>query len=64
MKTPWNGEFLQGMEELTFEERTSVIGGESLWYWVSYGISLEIYMLTHPTPGQSSGQRLMNAALG
>jgi hypothetical protein len=64
MKTTWNGEFLRGMEGLTFEEKTSIIGGESLWYWVVYGVGLEIHMWTHLTPTQSGGQQLMNAALG
>lgn len=64
MKTRWNGELLRGLEELPSNETTSIVGGESLWYWVLYGLTAPIYMWTHPTPQQSSGQKLMNAALG
>jgi hypothetical protein len=64
MKTTWNGKFLQGLEELPVEEAYTIIGGESLWYWVGYAVGLTVYMVTHPTPNQSGGQKLMNAALG
>ena len=63
MKNKWNGELLQGMEELQLKEEIAITGGETLWYWIGYGIGLTAYMLTHPTPQQSSGQKLMNAAL-
>ena len=64
MKTSWNGELLQGLQELPMETSASIIAGETLWYWIGYGIGLTAYMFTHPTPDQSSGQKLMNAALG
>lgn len=31
------GEF--ALEELTSEDYLEIIGGESLWYWVFYGVS-------------------------
>jgi hypothetical protein len=64
MEKRWNGEFLQGLEELPEEKMTAITGGESLWYWVGYAIGGVGYMLTHLTPEQSGGQKLMNAALG
>jgi len=64
MKTGWNGEALHGMQDLPEEEARKVCGGESLWYWISYGVGDLIYhTILHPAP-QSSGQKLMNAALG
>jgi len=38
MEKVWNKEFLRGLEELSVEETNGIIGGESLWYWVGYGI--------------------------
>lgn len=38
MKKVWNEEFIQGLEELSCEESARIIGGESLWYWIGYGI--------------------------
>jgi len=64
MKNNWNGQLLQGLQELPSESPASIIAGETLWYWVGYGVGLTIYMITHPTPYQSGGQQLMNAALG
>jgi hypothetical protein len=64
MKTRWNGEFLQGLRALTAEEGAAVSGGESLWYWVSWAAGMTVYMLAHPTPNQTAGQKAMNAALG
>jgi hypothetical protein len=64
MKKTWNGEFLQGLEELSKEERSAIMGGESLWYWIGYGVGIIGYGITHASGEQSSGQRLMNAALG
>jgi|LakMenE18May11ns_1017448.scaffolds.fasta_scaffold9005380_1 hypothetical protein len=26
------------LQELTFEESNGINGGESLWYWVAYGV--------------------------
>jgi hypothetical protein len=64
MKKEWNGEFLQGLEELSMQEKSSIMGGESLWYWVGYAIGSFSYSVAHATGEQSGGQKLMNAALG
>lgn len=64
MKTKWNGELPMGLKDLPLNEKISIVGGESLWYWISWSLGAAAYMLTHPTPQQSSGQKLMNAALG
>ena len=45
-------------------EGTAIIGGETLWYWIGYGVGTLGYMVTHLNPNQTSGQKLMNAALG
>jgi len=34
----WNVVFLQGMEEMTKEESVTITGGESIWYWIGYGL--------------------------
>ena len=34
----WNGVFLQGMQEMTKEESVTITGGESIWYWIGYGL--------------------------
>jgi hypothetical protein len=49
MKTVWNGELPQGLEELPLKDESSIVGGESLWYWVGYSAGLAVYMFTHPT---------------
>jgi hypothetical protein len=64
MKTKWNAGFLQGLEELDVEAQISITGGETFWYWVGLVVGLPFYMVTHATPDQSAGQKLMNAALG
>jgi hypothetical protein len=64
MKTTWKTEFLQGLKELSREEEAAITGGESLWYWIMWGGALTLYMIAHPTPNQSDGQKAMNAALG
>jgi len=64
MKTRWNGELLRGLEELDLKEKISLTGGETLWYWIGWAVGFPVYMVTHMTPEQSSGQKLMNAALG
>jgi hypothetical protein len=38
MKKSWNGEFLQGLEELAEKETCVIIGGESLWFWAGYAV--------------------------
>jgi len=30
--------FSSDLQELTFEQASGINGGESLWYWVAYGI--------------------------
>ena len=47
MKNEWNSEFYQGFEELSVSEGTAIVGGESLWYWIGYGIGSLGYMVTH-----------------
>jgi hypothetical protein len=64
MKTKWNGELRRGLEELSSNEKTSIVGGDTLWYWVIWGLTQAEYILSHTNPQQSSGQQLMNAALG
>ncbi len=63
MKTEWNNEIFQGFEELSVNEGTAITGGETLWYWIGYGVGALDYMVTHLNSNQSSGQKLMNAAL-
>jgi len=64
MKTAGNNEIFQGFEELSVNEGTAIVGGETLWYWIGYGVGTLGYMVTHLNPNQTSGQKLMNAALG
>jgi hypothetical protein len=64
MKTGWNGELPQGLEELPLKDESAIVGGESLWYWIGYGAGLAVNMFTYSTANQSSDQKLMNAALG
>jgi hypothetical protein len=63
MKKVSNGEFISGLEELSLKEAKSITGGESLWYWLGYGVGYFGYTVTHATGEQSAGQNLMNAAL-
>ncbi len=30
--------FSSNLQELTFEQASGINGGESLWYWVAYGV--------------------------
>jgi hypothetical protein len=64
MKTAWNNENFQEFEELTVNEGTAIVGGETLWYWVGFGVGALGYMITHLNSNQTSGQKLMNVALG
>jgi hypothetical protein len=64
MKKNWNGHLLHGLEELSLEEKSKIIGGESLWYWVGYAIGAFSYSVAHASGEQTGGQKLMNAALG
>ena len=38
MKMKWNGETPQGLQELTSAEARAIVGGESLWFWIGYGL--------------------------
>jgi len=64
MNTVWNGELLQGMEEMTVEEEQAIAGGESLSFWIGYAAGVVTNWFSHSSPVQSGGQQLMNAALG
>jgi hypothetical protein len=64
MKTIWNGEFPQGMEELPPEEELAIAGGESLWFWMGYAVGAVVNLVSQSTSGQSGGQKLVSAALG
>jgi hypothetical protein len=64
MKKVWNEEFLQGLEELSWEESAGIAGGESLWYWVGYGLGSVTRFISQLSGEQSGGQKAMNAALG
>ena len=47
MKKKSSAEFLQGLEELSMEETMGIIGGESLWYWVGYGLGAATNYISH-----------------
>jgi hypothetical protein len=57
MKKRWNGELMQGMQELPMETSVSIVGGESLFFWIGYGLGLAANMFTNSIPIQSSGQK-------
>ena len=64
MKKTWNGTLLPDMQELSNRECAEIVGGESLWYWVGYFVGGMINGVRNDNGVQSSGQKLMNAALG
>jgi hypothetical protein len=64
MQKTWNGAILPNMQELTSQESAEIVGGESLWYWVGYVVGGMINGVRNDNGVQSSGQKLMNAALG
>jgi len=64
MKKTLNAEWLQGLQELRGEEMSEIVAGESLWYWVAYAVGKVIYTVENASGTQTSGQKLMNAALG
>jgi len=64
MNTIWNGELLPGMEELSLDEECTIVGGESLSFWIGYTLGVLVNSISHISPVQSGGQQLMNAALG
>jgi hypothetical protein len=57
MNKRWNGELMQGMQELPMETSASIIAGESLFYWIGYGLGLATNLFTSSLPSQSSGQK-------
>ena len=61
MKREIFNQFPQMMQELTMESCEMISGGETLWYWVTYGV---IGFFWNLNGKQDSGQRLYNAALG
>jgi hypothetical protein len=63
MKPRWNGEMLHGMQELPMETSISIIAGESLWFWIGYGIGVAVNTVTHLTASLPTGQKITNAAL-
>jgi hypothetical protein len=42
---------VQGMEELSAEQASAIIGGESLWFWVGYAVGATVNMINHVTGG-------------
>ncbi len=46
MKSKWNGELLQGMQELSMEASESIVGGESIFFWIGYGIGTVVNGVT------------------
>jgi hypothetical protein len=47
MKTGWNGELLQGMQELPMETAATIVGGESIFFWIGYGLGVAANTITH-----------------
>ncbi len=62
MKTTRFNYCLQNMQELSVELCEKINGGETLWYWIAYGVGDFLKGMTSGAP--NSGQRLYNAALG
>jgi hypothetical protein len=50
------------MQELSFQDSLEIRGGESVWYWIAYGVGSIIRSSTNNTI--SPGQKLYSAALG
>ena len=49
-------------QSVSAEEAETILAGESLMYWVAYGVGSFIHMIANSSGTQSSGQKLMNAA--
>jgi hypothetical protein len=47
MKTIWNGEAFDGLQDLSSEEMNRIAGGESLLYWIGYGIASAARLITN-----------------
>ena len=60
MEREISNQSLQMMQELPVESCEMISGGETLWYWVTYGV---IGFFVNLNGNQSSGQRLYNSAL-
>lgn len=57
MKNSWNGEFMQGMQELPEEEASKITGGESIWYWIGYAAGSVVNMFSNTNPTQNTSQK-------
>jgi hypothetical protein len=64
MRTTWSEDSLTGWRELSTEEMSGIAGGESLWYWIGYGVGTVARYISELNGVQSGGQKLMNSALG
>lgn len=42
MRSGWNGELPQGMQELSMEVSDSIVGGESIFFWIGYGLGTAV----------------------
>jgi hypothetical protein len=42
-------ELHSGMQELTVEETETIMGGESLWFWIGYGIGYVAHAISNAT---------------
>ena len=47
MKSQWNGELLQGMQELPMETAATIVGGESIFFWIGYGLGATARAITN-----------------
>lgn len=47
MKTTWNGEAFDRLQDLSTAEMTRIAGGESLWYWIGYGIGSAVRLISN-----------------
>jgi hypothetical protein len=63
MKAKWNGELLQGMQELPEEACASIAAGESLWFWIGYGIGAATDAVKKLIAAAPSGHELTTTVL-
>lgn len=63
MKTKWNGELMPGLQELPMETSVSINAGESIWFWIGYGIGVTTNLFASNGSNQTSRQNLTNTAL-
>ncbi len=64
MKTKWNGELMPGLQELPMEASVSINAGESIWYWIGYGIGWTTNLFASTGSNQSPGQKLTTTVMG